>query len=117
MTVALIVLGVVAYLTAYLCVGWRLMKWDMPALWERARKSNGIGVSGKFHDELFEKFVISEAHSGAVSTLLFWPIRLPFLLAMAVADRMDPKRVEEQIRQNEARIAELERELQIKRRP
>lgn len=106
MTALLIVVGVAAYLTAYFAIGWRLAQRDLPNLWARARRRWD-----------YDKIAVGEVHSGTVLTTLFWPIRLPFVMAATVADRFDPKVVEAKRREQEKRIAELERELEIKRRP
>jgi hypothetical protein len=105
MTVALIVVGVVAYLTAYFAIGWTLAKRDLPHLWERAR--------GRRHSK---GVIASEVNSGTVLTLLFWPLRMPFIFAARAATRFDPEVIEAERREQERRIAELERELRIGRR-
>lgn len=101
MNALVIAIGVTACLAAYFYVGWRLMRWDMPALWKRAARSYSTN---------------SQANSGAALTLLFWPLRLPFLIAMDTAANFDPKRIEAELRESEKRIRELERELEIGRR-
>lgn len=106
MTAALIGVGIVAYLAAYFYIGWRLALKDLPHLWARVRRRR-----------YSESVIHSEVHSGTVSTVLFWPLRLPFIWAASVADQYDPVEIEAERNRQEARISELERELQIKRRP
>ena len=97
----MITLGIVlASVAAYFLIGWLLMQHDMPALWARARRH-----------WCSEEHIVGQVHSGAVTTLLLWPFRLPFLLAAEAAVKGDPARLEREIRERDAKITELERQL------
>jgi hypothetical protein len=114
MTALLIVVGGVAYLTAYFAIGWHLAKRDLPSQWERAR----LAYSPKRYGQDFsEKRAREIVTSGTLVTLFWWPFRLPYIRVANMAARFDPQRIEADRVEQEKRIAELERELQIKRRP
>lgn len=112
----MIALGIsLASVAAYLFVGWMVMTWDMPALWARARNANKSDYNGAL-TVLGEQFAATHVHSGAATTFLLWPFRLPFLLAMHSAVKHDPKRLQAELAAQQTRIAELERELRIGRK-
>lgn len=105
MTAWLIVGGALAFLVAYFAVGWMLAVRDLPRIWERSRQRWTV-----------ESIVRSEVNAGTTMTLFFWPVRLPFIRVAKFADRFDPKRIEAERREQDQRIADLERELRIGRR-
>lgn len=92
----------------YLLVGWLAAKRDMPRLWSKTRDfwSNDNST------------VRTEVIFLSLCTLVFWPVRLPFLLVWhaigQAVDKQDPVRWAEIVAEQKARIAELERELDIR---
>lgn len=98
---AAIVLGSIL---AYFVIGVLLAIHDMPQIWVRVLKEGGSYSSKR-----------SMVQCGTTFTVLLWPIRYPLVKLFDVADRKDPAEIEKQMREQQARIDELERELRIER--
>jgi hypothetical protein len=85
---------------SYFGIGYWLAVRDMPNLWARTRKQWS-----------YEDTRWSAVQGGTVLTFFLWPFRWPLVLLFNTADRRDPERLEKEIRERDARIAELERRL------
>lgn len=102
MTAFLIVLASIA---AYLGIGWLLAKRDMPRAWARARQY------WTFDDGYARRSVVKQ--TAAMVTL--WPVVRPARAIDRVVDDADPKVRERELREREAEIRRMERELGIGR--
>lgn len=98
--------SVVLVLVAYLGIGTGLAKWDLPRLWNAAR-----------HDWSSSDSARESVQMMTLCTVLFWPFRMPWLALWSLTgraiDRGDPQRLENELREAQQRIAELERDLGI----
>lgn len=112
MTILLIVLAILA---AYVGIGWWLAKRDMPRAWVRARE--------QWHTE---RIIRESVMAQTVCVTLLWPFVIPTRGALCIlrgaVDRADPKMLEREmkardreLREREAKIARLERDLGIGR--
>jgi hypothetical protein len=97
----------IAYLCAYLTVGWKLAMRDIPNARRRAE-------AAWHHSDIVRTSVKEQT----VCMVLFWPLLLPWRRMNTkfghVIDNHDPSAINEQIRERDQRIAELERELGLK---
>ncbi|WP_017585497.1 hypothetical protein [Nocardiopsis ganjiahuensis] len=112
-----IVLGALAYLTAYFALGWWLAKRDLPRAWAAARKEHG-DPNERVAGELNQKFALGDVKAATTITLFFWPVALPARAFNGAITRTatghDPREQEKRLRAQADRIRELERELGIK---
>lgn len=88
---------------AYVAIGWLIMAWDMPRLYVRVKEYR-IAERCSTTPEAINESV----RPGAAWTLVAWPLKLPYLLACRSAYRHDPARLEREIAERDAKIAELE---------
>lgn len=107
MTATLITLGILAFAAAYLVIGWTLAMRDMPNAWSRARREWAI-----------EEHVRDSVRAQTLLLVFGWPVLFPlgeFLsrLDSAMTER-DPRVLKRRLDERDRRIAELERELEIR---
>jgi len=107
-TVVHVLVGVLVYLAAYFSIGWYLARRDLPRAWAAARK-----------EYTKEKYVLARVKEDTTATLFFWPVVLPVRAFGGAVEKTavehDPREKDRRIREQEKRIAELERELGIGR--
>jgi hypothetical protein len=106
MGAVLIPLLVVASLAAYFWIGWRQAVAGLPAAWDGARRAWDLDSNQRI-------FV----RGRMITTTLFWPLMLTGRAAIrkldAIADAADPAALAARVREQDTRIAQLERELGI----
>lgn len=100
-----IIIPIVA-VSAYLLLGWRLALRALPRAWEKARRA--------WH---YDDFALGSVKAQTLTMVLAWPVLLPVRAISDTMDRVvdeaDPKVLARKLREREARIRELERELGI----
>lgn len=84
----------------YLAIGWRVAVWDMPQLFARQKEGHPSWHPTKIRGEV-------RALSTAIG--VFWPLCLPYLVMSREADKRDPVRLAEKLRQQELELAERDR--------
>jgi len=106
MGAVLIPLLVIMLLAAYFWIGWRMAIAGLPAAWDGARRAWDLDSNQRI-------FV----RGRMITTTFFWPLVLPGRAVIrkldATADAADPVALAARIREQDARIAQLERELGI----
>jgi hypothetical protein len=106
MMTALIILGSIF---AYILIGGLVAKASLPALWRRAR---GHWDGSYFRDENWAR---GDVVTAAVCRALFWPVMGLYEILARSIDRSNPFEMERRLKQQEARIRELEHELGVGR--
>jgi hypothetical protein len=87
---------------AYFAVGYVVALWDRPYLYDRIRDID---------PSYTPKQVREEVRWISTVTMIFWPLRLPYLVMANAVDKRDPDLRERLVAEREQEIAEREQEI------